>query len=957
MKLHLLENRNVSGYTTFGSVWAKGDISPRQDFVLTGKDGEQIPVQSRVTAYWPDGSVKWAAHTADSEKMGRAVEVTQVESKNGYVCTENAGNPAKIDNEAEICRNGGKLERNSAACGRNEQYQTALTETADAYELHCQRVSVTIPKSGTAVMRDLYIDGKLRAKRAELKLILERRGSASDDKESAAADGTRDADGDEPECQLRTELPGVGEISGVTVEDNGPLYWCLKLKGSHVLLNVEHIIPFVLRLTFGLDSSEIGISHTFLYDGDVNRDFLKGLGIRFYMSLQGEIYNRHVKFGTDHGCFHEASILLSSWHPRIPQEIYKDQIDGKIVAQTQEDVDYALERTLPHINENEKKMLLGPGKPTLESIQDAADHMPAWSRYQLIQDSDSHFVIRKKIFEKNCCFIDSLHGNRAQGTMAVGGTDGGLLIGKRDFWQKYPSGLEVQGLDQETAALTCWIYTPAAEAYDFHHYATTGYNETYYEGFPEMGADPVGIANTNTLVLTGFDGVIPKDNEMEDFARAVHKPAVYVGEPSYYHEKRAFGYWSLPSEETPVESWLETQLDRAVRFYENEVETRRWYGLFNYGDIMHTYDSVRHVWKYDMGGYAWQNTELVPTLWLWLMFLRSGREDVFSLAEAMCRHCSEVDIYHFGKYQGLGSRHNVRHWGCSCKEARIAMAGHHRYYYYLTGERRLEDIFGEVKDTEQALYETDPLRYFYQKEEMEYPTHARSGPDWSSLVSDWMTEWERTGDTAYEKKIRTGIEDISNTPLRLVSGPNFEFDPQTAHLRYIGDRTSGGTHLQICMGAAEVWTELTLLLDDPQWNEMLAQYGRFYYLDWETQLKESNGIIGERQFSLPFMASGIAAYAAWYLRDEALAKKTWQYLFHSLMHEGEHDGFAVIDTPNAGNQKVLEEIPWISTNFVSQWCLNVIFALDFIKEKLPQTFEKVGELLKEFPEEGLFHKA
>ncbi|MCD7806294.1 MAG: hypothetical protein LUH19_03025, partial [Lachnospiraceae bacterium] len=759
MKLHLLENRNVGGYTTFGSVWEKGQVLPESGFVLTGGQGERIPLQSRVTATWPDGSVKWAAHTADSGKMGHQVTL---EAK-----------PEQGDKTDE-----GGAEREGA------EQQTApkdgvLTESADCFQLNCQRVSVTIPKTGSMLMRDLYVDGQKRAEGAMLVLLLERR-----------------------EGRTRTEIPGVGMISKVTVEDAGPLYWSFKLEGSHVLEpDAEHIIPFVVRLYFGLDSGQINITHTFLYDGDVNRDFLKGLGIRFYTTLQGESYNRHIKIGTDYGCFHESSVLLSSWHPRIPMEIYRDQIRGKAVDQN----------------------------PEAQDLRNAASDMPSWSRYQLCQDSDSHFVIRKKTDEENCCLIDCLHGNRAKGTMAVGGTDGGLLIGKRDFWQKYPSGLEAEGLDREQTALTCWIYTPAAEAYDFRHYAATGYSQTYYEGFPEMGADPVGIANTNTLVLEGFGGVIPTDNEMEEFGRRVQKPAVYVADPEYYHQKRAFGYWSLPSEETPVERWLEEQLDRAVRFYENEIENRRWYGLFNYGDIMHTYDAVRHCWKYDMGGYAWQNTELVPTLWLWLMFLRTGREDVFSLAEAMCRHCSEVDIYHFGKYKGLGSRHNVRHWGCACKETRVAMAGHHRYYYYLTGERRLEDIFGEVKDAEQALYGTDPLRYFYNKEDMISPTHARTGPDWSSLVSDWMTQWERTGDPAYENKIRTGIEDIKQAPLKLISGPDFEFDPATSHLRYIGDKTTGGTHLQICMGAAQVWTELTLMLDDKEWEEMLAQYGRVYF--------------------------------------------------------------------------------------------------------------------------------
>lgn len=34
---------------------------------------------------------------------------------------------------------------------------------------------------------------------------------------------------------------------------------------------------------------------------------------------------------------------------------------------------------------------------------------------------------------------------------------------------------------------------------------------------------------------------------------------------------------------------------------------------------------------------------------------------------------------------------------------------------------------------------------------------------------------------------------------------------------------------------------------------MMAEYGRFYYLPREEQMKESGGLIGEREFSLPFM--------------------------------------------------------------------------------------------------------
>ena len=137
---------------------------------------------------------------------------------------------------------------------------------------------------------------------------------------------------------------------------------------------------------------------------------------------------------------------------------------------------------------------------------------------------------------------------------------------------------------------------------------------------------------------------VPSDDELMKQAETVQKPSVFVAAPEYYHEVKAMGEWSLPSKDTPLKKWLEEELDKAFAFYKNEVEQRHWYGLSDYGDIMHTYDAQRHCWRYDMGGYAWQNTELIPTLWLWLAFMRSGREDIFTMAEAMSRHSADVDI-------------------------------------------------------------------------------------------------------------------------------------------------------------------------------------------------------------------------------------------------------------------------------------------------------------------------
>ena len=176
------------------------------------------------------------------------------------------------------------------------------------------------------------------------------------------------------------------------------------------------------------------------------------------------------------------------------------------------------------------------------------------------------------------------------------------------------------------------------------------------------------------------------------------------------------------------------------------------------------------------------------------------------MAEAMCRHTSEVDIHHIGPFAGLGSRHNVKHWGGSAKEARISMAPHHRFYYYLTGDERVGDIMDEVKDADLTTKHADPLRNYYHLDGSEpYSTHARTGPDWSSYCGNWMTRWERFQDTFYRDKMRRGIEGIAAAPYRFLSGTDFGYDPDTGRMYYIGEQSTGGSHLALCMGEPQVY--------------------------------------------------------------------------------------------------------------------------------------------------------
>lgn len=864
MKLHNLENRTIGGYTTFGSVWKKDEVK-EPCFTLKNERGEVIPLQTRVTAWWPDGSIKWAAHTADSEKMGQYATLDPGETQN-RACTEEKIRIEKKN--GDYCVDTGRL--------------TLRIPEGRAGSLSC-------------LAEDISLDGKPEVTRAYPVLSLEHR--------SVKGEGSDRAD-----YKVTENCRAV--IDSVKIEEGGPLQCVVCFRGSHGTM------PFVIRMYMWYGSAEIKFVHTFFFGGQEDKDFLKSMGIRFDTALTGQPYDRHVKFATDRNTFHEAAMLLFSNHPRVAEDVYRGQIDNGIYEPSEDD-----------------------------SVEEAVKHLPRWRRFSICQDSPSHFRIKKQ-FSGECCTVDCLHGYRAPGVMAVAGRDGGLMVGMKDFWQKYPSGLEVDGLSGDTVSCTAWFYSPEAKAYDFRHYTTESYNQTLYEGFEKPAPSAYGIAVTSECRVA-VTAALPTDQAVEEYADRIRKAPVYVGTPEYYHEKRAFGYWSLKTVATETEQWLEDQLDRAFSYYQDEIENRSWYGLFDYGDIMHTYDKVRHCWRYDMGGFAWQNTELVPTYWLWLYFLRTGREDVYTVMEAMSRHCSEVDLYHFGAMKGIGSRHNVRHWGCSCKEPRVSMAGHHRYLCYLTGDRRLEDVFEDVKDADQSMKNLDHFQH--EGADGTKRTRVRSGPDWSSFVSDWMTEYERTLNEDYRVKIENGLSDLADTPFGLLSGPEFDYDEKGAHLIYTGEGDNApNMHLQVCMGGPEIWLELMDMLEHQELRQMLIEHGKFYWLPKEEKGRRTNGKIVNRAFGFPIAEGALAAFAAKETGDRSLAELTWKILADAMLRgrNGVEPKTYAVQRGQNGDRE-LKEDPGISTNFISQWCLNVIMALEFIREALPESLEGLKEMLED----------
>lgn len=890
IQLHWLKKPTAAAGVAWGVPWSKGELSRSglSALCLRGAgDSFRLPLQSRPAAYWPDGSIKWSFHSAVCPEGGAE----------GYMLerwTEPGAVPPALQPELRV----------------------SVHETGESYLVDTGTVVCTVGKRGAGLISRI------------IRRRPEEAGSPSgncrypgDPKD--AASGTQEqpscpaerlvCSGSELICLREQRDTLSGELTlreerfaGVTrqacLEESGPLRAVIRLEGRHRSRSgAREWLPYTVRLYFYAGLASIRLVHTFHYDGNPQQDFIKGLGIVFKVPLSGPLYNRHIRLAGSEGIFSES-----------PKTLHTRRTKGKYAGMFARQ----LEGRSLQFDPQGDAYFTG-------LLQDSA----VWDSFRLLQASSEHYVIHKRT-GADCAWIKGAEGRRAGGLGYIGSAGGGLAAGVKNFWRKFPSGLELTGASGDEAALTVWFWSPEVPAMDLRHYDTKTHVESSYEGADELRATPYGIANTSELTLW-CTARTPESAELLRMQAEAAEPALLICTPEYYHRSRAFGYWSLPDRSTPAKAYLEERLDGILRFYQAEVEQRKWYGFWDYGDFMHSYDPVRHVWNYDLGGCAWQNAELVPNMWLWISFLRTGRADIFRMAEAMTRHTSEVDVYHFGEYAGLGSRHNVVHWGCGCKEARIAMAGLHRYFYYLTGDERTGDIMDRVKDADYSTVTLDPMRAYFPKDE--FPTHARVGPDWAAFSSNWMTRWERYEDTAYRDKIITGINCIKAANLRLISGPTYGYDPNTGILSPLGD-DNWGRHLAISMGGPQVWFELAMMLEDPEWEEMLAEFGVFYNLPQEEKDVISGGVIsGKQRFEHPVLSVAIAAYGAWYKKDRATAERCWSILLTNP--------FGVVNLQEEQTRvtymEELNEIGWMNTNEASQWSLNTIIALELIAEALP----------------------
>jgi len=836
---------------SFGVPWPQGTVRADSEFGLSTNGNTELALQSWPLAYWPDGSLKWSGFATVIPALLNgpvSLSVGQMGGAKGTVMVRKAASSILVDTGALKC---------------------------------------TIPISGRNLIDSIQIGEKQVAGASQLVCILQN-GPATNPEDTPSRESY------------------ASEVKHVEVEQQGPVRAVIRVEGMHRgSKSGREWMPFTVRLYFYSGQTAVRVVHTIIYDGDQEKDFIRGLGLQFDVPLRDEPQNRTVRFaGQDGGMWSE---------PLQPG-------GGSVAQETGQSFD-----------------------PAAVFRKNAV-----WNDFKLTQPGPDGFTIVKRT-HPTTGWLFSAAGKRAEGLASVSDLTGGLGVSIKNFWQSYPSGLEVREASTPTAKLIAWLWAPEASEMDMRFYDTHGHDlDAAYEDAQPGLSTAHGVARTSELTLYPM-GAFASRTESAAMAAAGKQLPLLACSPEYIHSTGVFGVWSLPDPSTPFKKSIEDGLDSVLAYYEHQVDDRSWYGFWQFGDFMHSYSAPRHVWHYDWGGHAWDNTELGAPLWLWYSFLRSGRADLFRLAEAHTRNTSETDVYHLGPMKGLGSRHNVVKWGDGAKEARISQAAHWRPFYYLTTDERTGDLIREAAESSGiSIGNFDPMREAAPAQPGEPKVRIRIGPDWFAMAGNWMTEWERTGDRRWRDHILAGVDSIIAMPFGLETGKPVAnskaeaaivgYDNATGKLTPIPDMKTGqygvaNYNLATIQGGAEVMFELVALLGRKDFENEWLRLCRLAIAppDVWTRDKTTNSEGADARYVAPGQGGPrLAAYVYAKTGHTAYRDKAIQM----LLEQG--GGIANVHTiSGADSLNPVQEDPRMSTNEAAQTGLTCIEVLELCKDALP----------------------
>ena len=650
---------------------SKGVLFKDYTFRVVGNKGENVPAQIDIRAFWPDGSVKWLLVDFDA-----ALQALSTSNFFLQAFKKNTGSQTK---------------------------RIAVNETQNLITVNTGIVEFSINKSGNEIFNTVFL-----LNNGERTPVV---------KPNNGSELFAETEGIETEVSGKVKYKSTGENRQVVLEEHGTDRVIILVKGFLVSEQNTRFAPYTLRIYSHSGSGKIGLSHSFVYNGNPNKEFLKSLGFKIHTALEKV-----------------TSFAVSE------------------------------ENALAH------QIEYNPG-----------NNLPEWSKLQLSQNGSLGFTVKKWIDAEKNSAVKMKEGKRSLGWGNIVSSGVSVTTGLKNFWQEYPKALSVDAKKQE---LTVYFYSPFGEKLDLRRYSDYTYSDLYETTFNDLkGVVPAQPSEGwEDFIATEDIGAryIGKTSEFfMDFSAETswqnsarkslvfQEPPILSTSPEWVAKTRVFGDF-MPLSAT-FKNQMGNPLEETIDFLVNEPEHRNWYSFLDYGDMVHSYDAGRDVWRKDEGGYAWNNNEHCICEGLWYAYLHSGNAELFKVAEAMTRHLNDVDMYHDGPLAGNGTRHNVNHFGCVCKKRRMTLPENKRIYYYLTGDEHSRDMIHFVYNS-----------FFENQTDAELNKDGRNTMDLAVFASAALFMWETTGNPKFGDLLKNTTETLCQFRINQRGIPRFvKFDPET----------------------------------------------------------------------------------------------------------------------------------------------------------------------------------
>ncbi len=296
-------------------------------------------------------------------------------------------------------------------------------------------------------------------------------------------------------------------------------------------------------------------------------------------------------------------------------------------------------------------------------------------------------------------------GRQAMGWLDLCGSEGGIGVGVRDFWQNFPKALRA-----EPPGLIEVGLFPGRYAGDFP--LRPGEHKTHRILFDFHG--PGRPADAGAEVARGFSAPLLLEPSPEWWAETKVLGVLHPYDPENFpaYEVRNLSAVGIFPEGFEGER----------RSLLSQVEALDFYGWMDYGDVPIDFEAETGQWnlKYDFD------------FCMLRQYARTGRREWLDLFRAAAAHAADVDVFHAPHYPELhflkggnwahslhnepGHRNPHRNYNHFTRDLSFAARGP-AALYYLTGDWKAYDVALERAENALAPYmspqEEPPQREFY----------------------------------------------------------------------------------------------------------------------------------------------------------------------------------------------------------------------------------------------------